>query len=107
MTGRALDLDINVYGAPNFRQNKSAMNVFGVAQPRITGMKALLSLLQCNPGSSIQSRCHWFSTREEPIGELFSQQAPTVGADTVKTQCILVAVHSSCATPRLPEKESL
>ncbi|KAG8953141.1 hypothetical protein FRC04_003089 [Tulasnella sp. 424] len=66
-SGRALELEIDVGGAPNFRQNKSAMNVFGVAQPRVSGMKALLSLLQCRPGLANQSQCHWFSTREEPI----------------------------------------
>ncbi|KIO26335.1 hypothetical protein M407DRAFT_24420 [Tulasnella calospora MUT 4182] len=66
-SGRALDLDIDVGGAPNFRQNRSAMNVFGVAQPRVSGVKALLSLLQCRPGLVNPSKCHWFSTREEPI----------------------------------------
>lgn len=44
------------------------MNVFGVAQPRVSGVKALLSLLQCRPGLVKPSHCHWFSTREEPIG---------------------------------------
>ncbi|KAG8928388.1 hypothetical protein FRC01_006011 [Tulasnella sp. 417] len=66
-SGRASELEIDVGGAPNFRQNKSAMNVFGVAQPRVSGVKALLSLLQCRPGLVNPSKCHWFSTREEPI----------------------------------------
>ena len=85
-TGRALDLDISLTGAPNFRSprqkpNSSAaqLNVFGVAQPRINGLKAVLSILGCAPGSSPldmvnaaptklkQSRCIFFSTREEPV----------------------------------------
>ncbi|KAG8898129.1 hypothetical protein FRB99_007645 [Tulasnella sp. 403] len=66
-SGRAMHLDIDLQGAPNFRQNKSAMNVFGVAQPRVGGFKAILSLLQCRPNLPVQSRCYWFSTREEAI----------------------------------------
>lgn len=68
VAGRALELDISLQGAPNFRQNKSAMNVYGVAQPRLAGLKAILSMLQCGPSATSQSRCHWVSTREEPIG---------------------------------------
>lgn len=98
--GRALDLDINLGGAPNFRAPKGpggSLNVFGVAQPRIAGIKAILSLLNCQPGtdkpeSPIDStrsptrsgfpyiadasvigehprKCLWFNTREEPVGE--------------------------------------
>lgn len=87
--GRALDLDINLGGAPNFRAPKSTpLNVFGVAQPRIAGIKAILSLLNCcppaisgRPAEPLDSpiggtarrnregafRCLWFNTREEPV----------------------------------------
>ncbi|KAG9015211.1 hypothetical protein FRB94_004330 [Tulasnella sp. JGI-2019a] len=66
-SGRALELDISLQGAPNFRQNKSAMNVYGVAQPRLAGLRAVLSLLRCSPGAGSHLRCHFISTREEPI----------------------------------------
>lgn len=70
--GRALDLDLTVHGAPNFRApRQDSLNVFGTAQPRSQGLRAILSILRCNPGASIQNSCVWFSTREEPIG-LFS-----------------------------------
>jgi hypothetical protein len=93
-------MDINLGGSPNFRAPKGpggSLNVFGVAQPRIAGIKAILSLLNCQPGadkleSPIDStrsptgsafpptadaggirehprKCLWFNTREEPVGE--------------------------------------
>ncbi|KZP00352.1 hypothetical protein CALVIDRAFT_560340 [Calocera viscosa TUFC12733] len=67
-TGRALDLELNLQGAPNFRRaGQASLNVFGCAQPRIQGLKAILSLLRCRPDSSPAGTCVWFSTREEPI----------------------------------------
>jgi Inositol hexakisphosphate len=37
-------------GAPNFRSPRhGSLNVFGVAQPRINGIKAVLSVLGCKP----------------------------------------------------------
>lgn len=67
--GRALDLELNVHGAPNFRAPKLGnLNVFGVAQPRTQGLRAILSILRCRPGMADPCHCVWFSTREEPIG---------------------------------------
>ncbi|KAG8824150.1 hypothetical protein FRC17_009172 [Serendipita sp. 399] len=85
--GKELDLDINLGGAPNFRSPRGvSFNVFGVAQPRIAGIKAILSLLGCHPhrplngkdGSEtfdmkertkekVSRKCLWFNTREEPV----------------------------------------
>ncbi|KAJ7873158.1 inositol hexakisphosphate-domain-containing protein [Mycena leptocephala] len=65
-SGRALDLDLNVHGAPNFRAPRIAdLNVFGVAQPRTQGLRAILSVLRCRPGTPNSSHVIWFSTREE------------------------------------------
>ncbi|KAG1727742.1 inositol hexakisphosphate-domain-containing protein [Suillus lakei] len=67
-SGRALDLDLNVHGAPNFRASRPGnTNVFGVAQPRTQGLRAILSILRCRPGTTSPSHVVWFSTREEPI----------------------------------------
>ncbi|KAJ7707320.1 inositol hexakisphosphate-domain-containing protein [Mycena rosella] len=67
-SGRALDLDLNVHGAPNFRAPRIGdLNVFGVAQPRTQGLRAILSVLRCRPGTPSPSHVVWFSTREEPI----------------------------------------
>ncbi|KAF9466586.1 inositol hexakisphosphate-domain-containing protein [Collybia nuda] len=67
-SGRALDLDLNVHGAPNFRAPRQGdFNVFGAAQPRTQGLKAILSVLRCRPGTPNPSHVVWFSTREEPI----------------------------------------
>ncbi|KAI0027879.1 inositol hexakisphosphate-domain-containing protein [Vararia minispora EC-137] len=67
-SGRALDLDLNVHGAPNFRAPRQGnLNVFGAAQPRSQGLRAILSVLRARP--NVANPCHvvWFSTREEPI----------------------------------------
>ncbi|KAI0072968.1 hypothetical protein K474DRAFT_1723915 [Panus rudis PR-1116 ss-1] len=67
-SGRALDLDLNVHGAPNFRSPRKAnLNVFGVAQPRTQGLRGILSVLRCRPNVPNPARVVWFCTREEPI----------------------------------------
>ncbi|KDR78950.1 hypothetical protein GALMADRAFT_244621 [Galerina marginata CBS 339.88] len=67
-SGRALDLDLNVHGAPNFRAPRHGdLNVFGAAQPRTQGLRAILSILRCRPNTTNPAHVVWFSTREEPI----------------------------------------
>ncbi|KAJ7613946.1 inositol hexakisphosphate-domain-containing protein [Roridomyces roridus] len=67
-SGRALDLDLDVHGAPNFRApSVGDLNVFGVAQPRTQGLRAILSVLRCRPDRPNPTHVVWFSTREEPI----------------------------------------
>lgn len=58
-----------MHGAPNFRAPRvSGLNVFGAAQPRTQGLRAILSILRCRPGTPNPTQVVWFSTREEPIG---------------------------------------
>ncbi|KAJ3797672.1 inositol hexakisphosphate-domain-containing protein [Lentinula aff. detonsa] len=67
-SGRALELEMNLHGAPNFRAPRQGdLNVFGVAQPRTQGLRAILSVLRCRPNIPDPSHVVWFSTREEPI----------------------------------------
>ncbi|KAM6504289.1 Inositol hexakisphosphate domain containing protein [Amanita muscaria] len=67
-SGRALDLDLNVHGAPNFRGPRvGGLNVFGAAQPRTQGLRAILSILRCRPNVPNPTHVVWFSTREVPI----------------------------------------
>jgi hypothetical protein len=78
-SGRALDLDLNVHGAPNFRAPRiGSLNVFGAAQPRSQGLRAILSILRAHTTATDSPPSHviWFSTREEPIGILFSIPLP-------------------------------
>lgn len=73
MEGRALDLDLNVHGAPNFRAPRQGnLNVYGAAQPRSQGLRAILSVLRARPNIPNPSNVVWFSTREEPIGAFYS-----------------------------------
>ncbi|KAI0091045.1 inositol hexakisphosphate-domain-containing protein [Irpex rosettiformis] len=67
-SGRALDLELNVHGAPNFRTPREGhLNVFGVAQPRTQGLRGILSVLRCRPNTPNPTHVVWFCTREEPI----------------------------------------
>ncbi|PCH42051.1 hypothetical protein WOLCODRAFT_119866, partial [Wolfiporia cocos MD-104 SS10] len=67
-SGRALDLDLNVHGAPNFRAPRNSnLNVFGVAQPRTQGLRGILSVLRCRPNIPNPTHVVWFCTREEPV----------------------------------------
>ncbi|KAF9526356.1 inositol hexakisphosphate-domain-containing protein [Crepidotus variabilis] len=67
-SGRALDLELNVHGAPNFRSSRQGeLNVFGAAQPRTQGLRAILSILRARPNTANPAHVVWFSTREEPI----------------------------------------
>ncbi|KIP04476.1 hypothetical protein PHLGIDRAFT_75887 [Phlebiopsis gigantea 11061_1 CR5-6] len=67
-SGEALDLELNVHGAPNFRAPREGnLNVFGVAQPRTQGLRGILSVLRCRPQTPNPTHVIWFSTREEPV----------------------------------------
>jgi hypothetical protein len=95
-TGRALDLDFHLADAPNWRSpREESLNVYGVAQPTLSGVKSILSLLGCRPEErpdmsrressyngamdrrgSIEtdrpvkpSSAVWLCLREEPISE--------------------------------------
>ena len=67
---RQAEIDINLLGAPNFR--RASLNIFGVAQPTVPGLTAILRLLRSAPTVdddlvNSDQTCCWFSTREEPI----------------------------------------
>ncbi|TPX58470.1 hypothetical protein SpCBS45565_g07990 [Spizellomyces sp. 'palustris'] len=64
-TGLNPRLDFHLQGAPNFRS--ADLNIFGVAQPTIPGIRTILTLLGCGPTSKGRSQLRWFSSREEPI----------------------------------------
>lgn len=47
---RRPNLGVHLQGAPNFRQaDIPGLQVYGVAQPTITGLKTILCVLQCSP----------------------------------------------------------
>lgn len=80
-------LDFSLFGAPNFRM--ADLNIFGVAQPTISGISTILHLLQCHGASSTTTgtnvsgtghhTVHWFSAREEPL--VYINQKPFVLRD--------------------------
>jgi hypothetical protein len=45
-----MDLDLTIQGAPNFRApDEEGLNVYGVAQPTVAGLKSILTILRCQP----------------------------------------------------------
>lgn len=66
----ALEHAVALEGAPLFREADVGLDVYGVAQPTIIGLKTALSVLQCDPqddGNGSTRRCAWVCTREEPV----------------------------------------
>ncbi|KAJ3086244.1 hypothetical protein HK102_013370 [Quaeritorhiza haematococci] len=65
-TGFNTELDFTLQGAPNFRM--ADLNIFGVAQPTVSGISTILRLLNCHPSTEGgDTSCIWFSSREEPL----------------------------------------
>lgn len=64
---RHAHLNLHLQGAPNFRKADCSLEVYGVAQPTITGLKTILSVLNARPtkkGSHSQS----FDSRLSGLG---------------------------------------
>jgi hypothetical protein len=57
-------LEFSLKGAPNFR-SAGEENIYGSAQPSITGIRTVLSALGCQPGTN--GKVVWICTREEPV----------------------------------------
>lgn len=57
-------LEFSLKGAPNFRP-AGPENIYGSAQPSITGIRTVLSVLGCQPGTT--GKVVWICTREEPV----------------------------------------
>lgn len=57
-------LEFSLKGAPNFR-SAGQENIYGSAQPSITGIRTVLSVLGCQPGTA--GKVIWVCTREEPV----------------------------------------
>ncbi|KAI9099760.1 inositol hexakisphosphate-domain-containing protein [Phlyctochytrium arcticum] len=77
-TGFNPRLDFHLQGAPNFRCVE--LNIFGVAQPTISGIRTVATLLGCAPTSASTKEVLWFSSREEPI--IYLNRKPFVIRDS-------------------------
>ncbi|KAI9328029.1 inositol hexakisphosphate-domain-containing protein [Zopfochytrium polystomum] len=64
-TGLHVDQDFHLQGAPNFRMTD--FNVFGVAQPTVSGIATILTLLGCHPDGGGTQETIFISSREEPL----------------------------------------
>lgn len=77
-----IDSELKLLGAPNFRSTN--LNIYGAAQPSLSGLATILRVLGCGPDASPESkaagkRAVWFSTREEPI--IYINDSPFVVRD--------------------------
>lgn len=99
-TGVNPKLDIHLHGSPNFRM--ADLNVFGVAQPTLPGIKTILNLLQCNPESSVGETALWISAREEPM--IYLNRKPFVIRDS-KQPLKNINTYHGIWTSRLEQME--
>ncbi|KAL7424934.1 hypothetical protein Q5752_000621 [Cryptotrichosporon argae] len=77
-SGRALDLDLNIQGAPNFRApDEEGLNVFGVAQPTVPGLKSILAILGCQPGLAAAATVAVNGNRTELAPLVKTESAPS------------------------------
>lgn len=99
---RRPNLGVHLQGAPNFRQaGTGGLEVYGVAQPTISGVKTILSVLQCAPPSSS-------SRKERANGDIGkrrgSRQEERKGRQAVRSGTTLAdaqADRAASVTPRL------
>ncbi|KAJ3362184.1 hypothetical protein HDU91_003541 [Kappamyces sp. JEL0680] len=99
-TGVNPKLDIHLQGAPNFRM--ADLNIFGVAQPTLPGIKTILTLLQCNPQVNGDESAVWISAREEPM--IFLNRKPFVIRDA-KSPLKNINTYHGILTKRLEQVE--
>lgn len=103
---RTAGIDINLLGAPNFRQ--ANLSVFGVAQPTIPGFTTILRLLLTGPSvpdeqANGHQTCTWFSTREEPL--IYINGRPFVLRDR-ESPFENIRSYSGISATRLEQMES-
>jgi hypothetical protein len=53
-------------GAPNFRAASTSLKVYATAQPKLNGLRTILSVVSCFPHATSPQKAVWVSTREEP-----------------------------------------
>lgn len=100
-TGQNARLDIHLQGAPNFRL--ADLNIFGVAQPTVPGIKTILTLLQCHPDSpKPRLPTLWISAREEPL--IYINRKPFVIRDA-KSPYQNINSYQGIRTDRLEQME--
>ncbi|KAH9824387.1 inositol hexakisphosphate-domain-containing protein [Melampsora americana] len=89
-SGRAQTLAHHLQGAPNFRP--AVCNIFGTAQPSLSGIKTVLAFLKSHPNG--RGRAVWFCTREEPV--VYISARPFVLRDSVRpTQTFAISERAS------------
>ncbi|KAJ3046238.1 hypothetical protein HDV00_000050 [Rhizophlyctis rosea] len=93
-------LDFYLQGAPNFRM--ADLNVFGVAQPTVSGISTILTLLNCHPNTEGEMSTIWFSSREEPI--IYLNRKPFVLRDS-EHPLTNIRTYSGISASRLERME--
>lgn len=99
-------LELSLQGAPNFRKADAPLEVYGVAQPTITGLKTILTVLQATPLRQKPTQRNWTRTvshetarapaQEDATPKL--QQAPRFGRES-QSQHTTPAVKPSASNP--------
>lgn len=79
------------------------LNIFGVAQPTLSGITTILNLLSCHPLAEASRQAIWFSAREEPM--IYINHTPFVLREAANPLQNLKIYHGISAA-RLESMES-
>lgn len=71
---RPSNLDLSLQGAPNFRKADAPLEVYGVAQPTITGLRTILTVLEAAP--SRMTKRNWGRTESFRSASNISLKSP-------------------------------
>ncbi|KAN0063509.1 hypothetical protein ACQY0O_003956 [Thecaphora frezii] len=74
---RSAHLGLHLQGAPNFRKADCSLDVYGVAQPTITGLKTILSVLKARP---VHDVTHSAATPSNAAAALKSKLDPSAAS---------------------------
>ncbi|KAJ3280819.1 hypothetical protein HK104_000390 [Borealophlyctis nickersoniae] len=78
-------------------------NVYGVAQPTVSGISTILTLLNCHPTSEGDAETVWFSAREEPI--VYLNRKPFVLRDS-ENALVNLRTYQGISAVRLEQMEA-
>ncbi len=88
---RHAHLNLHLQGAPNFRKADCSLEVYGVAQPTITGLKTILSVLNARP------------TKDTNGSQSFELRLPTRAATTSNASPPFSSPHASPPPTHTPD----